>query len=1040
MARIYVSSTYRDLTDYREEVYRTLRKMNHDAVAMEDYVATDERPLHRCLSDVDACDVYVGIFARRYGYRPPEGNPGQRSITELEYRRAARRGKPCLVFLLDPKAPWLEEQTDNGAEKTRIDDLRRELEKDRLVSYFQSADELAKLVSVAVGQWERSQLTSRARSWWTSCQEWLAATVFARRNTKRYLRNLVAQHREFTFLGRAKPLELENIYVSLKVGEYTPRALRPDGPAAPSAEQPDAPSVAGRTVEIPEALSLSRRLTVLGDPGSGKTTLLKYLVLQIAQRDARLEAFARALNPTRLSRLLERLCRFLSGLTIFTPAIVSSVAALVVWLVQAVRYDMTVAALVAWVVLLISLFLLLFRLWRSGIVVGVILGPGLLAYAGWWQPGLVGPTATGLAGIAIGVWLYPFWIRPPLALLKAVLRHSTRYPVPVYLTLNNLARDPRSVETHLTEALSDVGFPHAREFLRRKLRRGECMLLLDALDEVVDQDSQNRVVSELNRLRSAYGSGNQIIATSRRAGAHHTLDGYLKLEVQEFDQAQIERFARSWFADTADPATRTRSTDGLLQALRRSPRMRLLASNPLLLSLITLLYEQNWNLPERRVELYEECLVLLIADWDRLRRINRAPRFSPEQKRKALTAVAVRFHEAETRVFGHEKLLAALEALHPSLGHDDESPIDFLDEIIAHTGLLRQKSRSSYDFVHLTFQEFLTATAYHERGDAETLLGHSGEAWWREVIRLYAALEGDATAFLERLRHEDLFLAAECLADSRVPETSAFHRVAEALVSELKRLVREDPNRCQQAADALAEIAGWGATTFLGAVATESKEQAEIAVAALLALAQANESVVDALFSEVGPLLRLLHGHLPVSAPALRPRLLSLLDHLGHPLVFVPSGEFLMGTPGEESNECQQHRVTLTEYWIDKYPVTNAQYARFVQETGHPQRGSAFTTGKERHPVVNVSWEDADAYAKWCDKQLPTEAQWEKAARGTDGRTYPWGNEWDGNRCNVSGYGTTPVGNYPQGVSPYGCHDMSGNVQDWVADWYGEDY
>ena len=144
--------------------------------------------------------------------------------------------------------------------------------------------------------------------------EWLAATVFARGNLRRYLRNLTAQHREFTFLGRTRPLELENIYVSLKVGEYTPRALRPDGPTGPSEDDPHAPIVAGRLVEIPEALSLSRRLAVLGDPGSGKTTLLKYLVLQMAQRDTRLETFARALVPTLSNRLLELVCRFLSGL------------------------------------------------------------------------------------------------------------------------------------------------------------------------------------------------------------------------------------------------------------------------------------------------------------------------------------------------------------------------------------------------------------------------------------------------------------------------------------------------------------------------------------------------------------------------------------------------------------------------------------------------------------------------------------------------------------------------------------------------------
>ncbi len=92
------------------------------------------------------------------------------------------------------------------------------------------------------------------------------------------------------------------------------------------------------------------------------------------------------------------------------------------------------------------------------------------------------------------------------------------------------------------------------------------------------------------------------------------------------------------------------------------------------------------------------------------------------------------------------------------------------------------------------------------------------------------------------------------------------------------------------------------------------------------------------------------------------------------------------------------------------------------------------------NPVVWVTWDDACAYGKWCGKRLPTEAQWEKAARSTDGRRYPWGNNWDGNKCNVSGRGTTPVGAYPEGTSPYGCQDMAGNVWEWVADWYDPDY
>jgi hypothetical protein len=103
MATIYLSSTYSDLIDHRTAVYRALRKLRHDVVSMEDYGASDARPLDKCLADVAACDIYVGLFAWRYGYIPPGKT---QAITELEFREAVRSGKSCLVFLLAEDAPW----------------------------------------------------------------------------------------------------------------------------------------------------------------------------------------------------------------------------------------------------------------------------------------------------------------------------------------------------------------------------------------------------------------------------------------------------------------------------------------------------------------------------------------------------------------------------------------------------------------------------------------------------------------------------------------------------------------------------------------------------------------------------------------------------------------------------------------------------------------------------------------------------------------------------------------------------------------------
>jgi formylglycine-generating enzyme required for sulfatase activity len=170
-------------------------------------------------------------------------------------------------------------------------------------------------------------------------------------------------------------------------------------------------------------------------------------------------------------------------------------------------------------------------------------------------------------------------------------------------------------------------------------------------------------------------------------------------------------------------------------------------------------------------------------------------------------------------------------------------------------------------------------------------------------------------------------------------------------------------------------------------------------------------------------------------------------------MVLITAGEFLMGSdPGKdklaEDDEQPQHTLHLPDYYLAKTPVTNARYATFVQATDHHQpihwEGGKPPKDKENHPVVYVSWHDAVAYCEWLSKvtgklyRLPSEAEWEKGARGGDGRIYPWGNRWDAQRCNSSGgqFGTTLVGAYPQGASPYGLLDMAGNVWEWTRSVY----
>lgn len=169
-------------------------------------------------------------------------------------------------------------------------------------------------------------------------------------------------------------------------------------------------------------------------------------------------------------------------------------------------------------------------------------------------------------------------------------------------------------------------------------------------------------------------------------------------------------------------------------------------------------------------------------------------------------------------------------------------------------------------------------------------------------------------------------------------------------------------------------------------------------------------------------------------------------------MVLIPAGEVRLGTDNKTDltfgTEADTRTVFVAAFYMDKYEVTNKQYAKFLAETGHrqPKFWENPRLNAPDQPVVGVNWEDAETYATWAGKRLPTASEWEKAARGTDGRLYPWGDDYDAARGNfddggsmdgsADGYAMTPapVGNFTEGISPYGLHDMAGNVWEWVTE------
>jgi len=173
-------------------------------------------------------------------------------------------------------------------------------------------------------------------------------------------------------------------------------------------------------------------------------------------------------------------------------------------------------------------------------------------------------------------------------------------------------------------------------------------------------------------------------------------------------------------------------------------------------------------------------------------------------------------------------------------------------------------------------------------------------------------------------------------------------------------------------------------------------------------------------------------------------------QHENWSMALVPAGEFTMGSATGDADEQPVHKVYVNAFFMDFHQLSVAQYARFLEDTHHdapPEWSLMNRPQNQSRPVANVDWAEADAYCKWAGKRLPTEAEWEKAARGTDGRTYPWGNQPPTGLHANSGKEVwsnhavlTPVGMFEMGKSPYGIYDMAGNVWEWVSDWYDPDY
>jgi len=579
-------------------------------------------------------------------------------------------------------------------------------------------------------------------------------------------------------------------------------------------------------------------------------------------------------------------------------------------------------------------------------------------------------------------------------------------------------------------AAQEIALPD--DFFDKSLKNGKAVILLDGMDEVADKTLRERIARLIEKFTVRYPKPRYVV-TSRivgyekaaRIGAEFGL-----AKVRDFSPAEVRQFVLDWTrvvestlaGDDSEEILRLADAQAqrLIDAIESNPRVADLAVNPLLLTVIALVHRYRANLPERRSELYEEAVEVLLGNWDAAKSGMQTEfsvgeiKLDSGDRRSLLEPVAFWMHEREQREIELDDLRSLLLPTFKNMIANGPNAANkavdrFLGIINERSGMLIERGVGIYGFAHLTFQEYLAARALADRADALAFsIEKLSDPWWREVILLqagYLSTQGkrrvseliaailNADTTNEPEPHHHLLVAAECLFD-----------VGPARVE--GNLLDKARSRLKEQADAPLEKG--------------NKESVLQKITATNALARIESGRISSRFWKK-----------PCGEPE---------------WVRIPAGEFWMGSEKGNSREKPTHRLHLPDFQISRVPITNAQYGVYVSsaKVNAPEhwRGGEIPKGLEKHPVVNVSWHDALGYCRWLSEQtgkiitLPSEAEWEKAARGCeDQREYPWGDDWKELHVNNDELGlreTTPVGLFLNGASPYGVLDLSGNVWEWT--------
>ena len=653
------------------------------------------------------------------------------------------------------------------------------------------------------------------------------------------------------------------------------------------------------------------------------------------------------------------------------------------------------------------------------------------------------------------------WTHGALLPVRVVLRDFAARGLPPYGEKATAKHLWAFIKSELAAAALEAYEPH----LERALFQQGGLLLLDGLDEVPEAEQRRVEIKQVIEDFAAAFPRCRILVTSRTYAYQKQdwrLQNFAEALLAPFSPAQIEHFIERWYAHIAllrgmnkdEAQGRAAQLKGVIHA---SDRLAGLAERPQLLTLLASLHAwHGGTLPEKREEFYADIVDLLL-DWWESSKLRRGPgetvsviepslvewlKVDRARMRQLLDQAAFTAHAAQPELQGtadvaEYELVAGLLRLS---NNSDVKPKRLIEYLSQRAGLLLPRGEGVYTFPHRTLQEYLAACylTSHDYPDAVAELVCQDFNRWREVALLAGAKAGRGAA-------SSLWALADALCYDELP-------LGECAVERL-----------------------WG-VHLAGQLLAENIDPGAVSKRDLSKLGRVQRGLVRVLQGDELPALeRVKAGDILaiLDDPRFDPDCFYLPREPMMGFVKVPAGVFTMGDDSKDAvlNSVPPHQVSLDTYYIARYPTTTAQFRVFVDDSGYKPKDPGCLRSGVNYPVIMVTWHDAQAYGEWLDGKLrslarkklasavdevvrlfweelaaggmivglPSEAEWEKAARGVDGRCYPWGEQADPNRANYTDTGvghTSAVGCFPVGVTPYGALDMVGNTEEWTSSLY----